>query len=77
MSAASTLKLQAAGFTAEQVTAIADLIDRQSATKADVEAAAHRLDAKIEETFHKLDLRIAGESRQYGEPRLDAHDAAL
>ena len=47
MSAAAILKLQASGFTSEQVSALAELIDTQVATKADVEAAEHRLELKI------------------------------
>jgi methionine-rich copper-binding protein CopC len=47
MSAAAILKLQASGFTSEQVSALAELIDTQAATKADVEAAEHRLELKI------------------------------
>jgi hypothetical protein len=47
MGAAAILKLQAAGFSAEQATAIADLIDTPSATKTDLEATEHRLDLKI------------------------------
>jgi phage shock protein A len=66
MSAVAILKLQAAGFTSEQVSALAELVDTQAATKADVEASAHRLDlriadldAKIDAVAHRLDLRIA------------------
>jgi hypothetical protein len=65
MSASAILKLQAAGFTAEQVTAIAELVDTQSATKADVEASEHRLELKIvglrselEAVDRRLDLKI-------------------
>ncbi len=58
MSASSILKLQSAGFSAEQVTAIADLIDTQSSTKADVEAVEHRLDAKIDAVEHRLETKI-------------------
>jgi len=58
MSAAAILKLQSVGFSAEQVTALADLIDTQAATKADVDAAEHRLDLKIEEVEHRLTSRI-------------------
>ncbi|MGB5083351.1 MAG: hypothetical protein WBO09_01825 [Methylocystis silviterrae] len=47
MSAAAILKLQASGFSSEQVSALADLIDTQAATKADVEASEHRLELKI------------------------------
>jgi hypothetical protein len=58
MGAAAILKLQAAGFTAEQVTAIADLIDTQFATKADLEGVEHRLTSIVEATEHRLDLKI-------------------
>ena len=36
MSASAILRLQAAGFTAEQVKALADLVDLQAASKADL-----------------------------------------
>lgn len=51
MSASAILKLQAAGFTTEQVTALADLIDTQAASKTDVESAEHRLELR----FAKVD----------------------
>lgn len=47
MSASAILKLQTVGFTTEQVTALADLIDTQAATKADLEASEHRLELKM------------------------------
>lgn len=59
MSAVAILKLQAAGFTSEQVEALAELVDTQAATKADVEASAHRLDQKIDAVAHRLELTIA------------------
>lgn len=58
MSASAILKLQAAGFSAEQVTAIAELVDTQSATKADLEGSEHRLELKIDGVEHRLDLKI-------------------
>lgn len=58
MSASAILKLQNAGFTAEQVTALAELIDTQAATKADVESARHQLDGRIIEVEQKLNSRI-------------------
>ncbi len=58
MSAVAILKLQAAGFTSEQVEALAELVDTQAATKADVEASAHRLDQKIDTVAHWLDQKI-------------------
>lgn len=66
MSAVAILKLQAAGFTPEQVSALAELVDTQAATKADVEASEHRLDlriadldAKIDAAEHRLELKMA------------------
>lgn len=47
MSASAILKLQSVGFTTEQVTALADLIDTQAATKADLEGSEHRLELKM------------------------------
>ncbi|GGA04007.1 hypothetical protein GCM10011497_37850 [Elstera cyanobacteriorum] len=47
MSASAILKLQTVGFTNEQVTALADLIDTQAATKADLEGSEHRLELKM------------------------------
>jgi|GEM_PF-5779263 len=51
MSVSAILKLQAAGFSVEQVTALADLIDTQAASKSDLEATEHRLDLR----FGKVD----------------------
>jgi DNA-binding transcriptional MerR regulator len=48
MSAGAILKLQSVGFSAEQVGALAELIDSQSATKPDLEATEHRFELKIE-----------------------------
>ncbi|MBU3887962.1 MULTISPECIES: hypothetical protein [unclassified Methylosinus] len=47
MSASAILKLQASGFSVDQVSALAELIDTQAATKVDVEAAKHDLELKI------------------------------
>ncbi len=58
MGAAAILKLQAAGFSAEQVTAIAELIDSQSATKSDLDATEHRLESKIDAVDRRLDIKI-------------------
>ncbi len=58
MSAAAILKLQAAGFTAEQVTAIAEAVDTQSATKADLETSEHRLGTQVDEVEHRLETKI-------------------
>ena len=74
MSASAILKLQAAGFTAAQVTALAELIDSQAASKADLLEVEHRLDMKIGElraelvdVEHRLDAKIGDV-----EHRLDA-----
>ncbi len=65
MSAAAILKLQASGFSSEQVSALAELIDTQAATKADLEATGHRLELKmndlkadIEAVEHRLELKV-------------------
>jgi hypothetical protein len=55
MSADAILKLWSVGFSAEQVGALAELIDSQSATKPDLEATERRLELKIE----ALKTRIA------------------
>jgi hypothetical protein len=49
MTAAAILKLQRAGFTEEQVEALANYFDDQLATKADLAAAEARLETKIEQ----------------------------
>jgi hypothetical protein len=58
MSASAVLKLQKVGFTSEQVEALADFMDTQAASKADLEAAVHRLDTKIDGVEHRLDAKI-------------------
>ena len=55
MGAGAILKLQSVGFSAEQVGALAELIDSQSATKPDLEATERRLELKTE----ALKTRIA------------------
>lgn len=71
MSASAILKLQAAGFSTEQVTALAELIDTQAATKADLDAAEHKLGSKMEAierrvdaVEHRLDSKIDAFQRQ-------------
>jgi hypothetical protein len=49
MTAAAILKLQRAGFSEEQVEALAAYFDEQLATKADLAAAEARLETKIEQ----------------------------
>ena len=58
MSASAILKLQTAGFSTEQVTALADLIDTQAASKSDVEGAEHRLTTKMGELEHRIDTKM-------------------
>ena len=67
MSASAILKLQAAGFTAEQVTALAELIDSQASSKSNLLEAEHRLRAQTGafraeslELAHGLDAKIDG-----------------
>jgi hypothetical protein len=48
MAAAGILKLQRAGFSDDQVEALAEYFDEQMATKADLGAAEARLEAAIE-----------------------------
>lgn len=76
MGAAAILKLQAAGFSAEQVTAIAELIDSQSATKADLEAAEQRLESAIEAVEHRLENKIEATEHRL-ETKIDAVDRRL
>lgn len=59
MSASAVLKLQAAGFSTEQVTALAELADTQAASKADLEGVEHRLEAKIATLEHRMDVCFA------------------
>ena len=49
MTAAAVLKLQRAGFTEEQVEALAEYFDEQLATKADLAAAEARLSSTIQQ----------------------------
>ena len=59
MSANAVLKLQKAGFTTEQVEALADFMDTQAASKADLEKTEHRLDTRIAEMKTELKADIA------------------
>jgi DNA-binding transcriptional MerR regulator len=66
MSASAILRLQASGFSTEQVTALADLVDTQSATKSDLEATENRIDLKlvsiksdIDSLENRIDLKLA------------------
>ena len=58
MSAGAVLKLQKVGFTAEQVEALADFMDTQAASKADLGEAAHGLKSQIEAVEHQLSSRM-------------------
>lgn len=60
MSASAILKLQKVGFTSEQVEALADFMDTQAASKADLESTEHRLDVKITEVKSELRLVETG-----------------
>jgi hypothetical protein len=55
MGASAVLKLQKVGFSAEQVEALADFMDTQVASKADVEGAEHRLGARLQEVKSELE----------------------
>ena len=59
MSASAILRLQRAGFTTEQVEALADFMDTQAASKADLAAAEHRLETRIADTKAELKDDIA------------------
>lgn len=59
MSASAILKLQKAGFTSEQVEALADFMDTQAASKADLERVEHKLETQVAETRAELKADIA------------------
>ena len=59
MSASAILKLQRVGFTAEQVEALADFMDGQAASKADLDAATHRVELSIAAVRGELERSIA------------------
>lgn len=56
MGASTILKLQKVGFSAEQVEALADFMDTQVASKADLEAATHRLEMQISDIRSDMKL---------------------
>ena len=71
MSATAILKLRESGFSDQQVSALAELVDTQAATKSDVEMAAQRLahqaaedraaaKAALEAVEHQLTTKIGG-----------------
>jgi hypothetical protein len=61
MSASAVLKLQKAGFSTEQVEALADFMDTQAASKADLDAAVH-----------KLELGLAGVRAEVADARAES-----
>lgn len=72
MSAAAVLKLQKAGFTTEQVEALADFMDTQAASKADLDNAVHKLELGNAALRKDLDLGNAALRKE-----LDVSNAAL
>lgn len=56
MTATAILRLQKVGFTQDQVEALADYLDSQAATKADLAAAEGRLEVKLSELRGELTL---------------------
>ncbi len=58
MSVSAILKLQAAGFSADQVTALADLIDTQAASKSDLLEVQHSLEARMGDIQHGLEAKM-------------------
>ncbi|MDR3517505.1 MAG: hypothetical protein P4M00_17000 [Azospirillaceae bacterium] len=59
MSASTILKLQKVGFTTEQVEALADFMDIQAASKADLGATKGELKAEIAATKSELNANLA------------------
>lgn len=59
MTAAAVLKLQRAGFTEEQVQALAEYFDEQLATKADLAAAEARLGSTIQQVRGEIQTEAA------------------
>jgi len=58
MGASAVLKLQKAGFTTEQVEALAEFLDAQAVGKADLEQSEHRLAARLEQSEHRQLTRL-------------------
>ena len=71
MTAAAILKLQRAGFTEEQVEALADYFDEQLATKADLGAAEARLNTTIEQVRGELKAAEARLETKIEQARID------
>ncbi len=83
MSASAVLKLQAAGFSVEQVTALAELVDSQASSKSDLLEVEHRLETKIGDVEHRLEAKIDEVEHRLGaridglEHRMDVKAADL
>jgi hypothetical protein len=60
MGASAILKLQAAGFSREQVEALADFMDTQAASKADLIEVEHRLEVKISDVRTEVIRWVVG-----------------
>ena len=58
MAAAGILKLQRAGFSEQQVEALAEYFDEQMATKADLSAVEARLEATLHRVRAELETKI-------------------
>ncbi len=71
MSAAAVLKLQAAGFSADQVAALAELIDSQASSKSDLLEVEHRLETRITDVEHRLEARIVGIEARIAKSKID------
>jgi len=69
MSASAVLKLQKAGFTTEQVEALADFMDTQAASKADVAEVKSELKADLAAIKAELKADIASVRSDLGEVR--------
>ena len=59
MSASAVLKLQKAGFTTEQVEALADFMDTQAASKADLTEVKNELKTDLAETRAEMKADLA------------------
>jgi len=59
MSAAAILKLQTAGFSLEQVTALAELVDTQAASKPDLQEVKSELKSDLAEVRSELKSDLA------------------
>jgi len=58
MGASAVLKLQKAGFTVDQVEALADFMDTQAASKADLLKETSAIRSDMAEVEHRLETRI-------------------